>query len=284
MNILKPIYSLGTVILLFIVFQFSVSVFAQSELPTSEMPIRVFHGQYKPFAGDSLIQCPECDKNTYSEETKDTEIFNEKNRPDTLYSWTKIEWARGRFESLQVEKWQGMWRPLFLTRAPLSSYPYGDVSLRIKLRAGIKFKREKTHCEVPVAEAESTIYMFSGMMNEFLICSPKVIESISISTKEHYDEMVRDYLQHKLNPESASYYMRIGNSKDNGFFNSHEICPDSVCYKEEKLISNLKITLQLISNNRSQILFNPDLPAIKRTVKEHFSTTSPIYFNANQLY
>lgn len=282
MDTLKPIRSLLAVSLLFIVFQFSASAFAQSDFPTSEMPIQVFHGPNKPFTGDNLVQCPECDKNTYSEEIKDNEIFNEKNKPDTLYSWTKIEWAQNRFNSLLDDKWEGMWRPLFLTRAPLSSYPYGDVSLRIKLKTGVKFKREKSHCEVPLTEAESTIYMFSGMMNEFVICSPKVIESMSISTKEHYDEMIRDYLQHKSKPQFASYYMRIGNSKDNGFFDSHEICPDSVCYKEEKLISNLKLILELISNNQSQIVFNPDIPVKNRSAKEHFSTASPIYFNVNQ--
>lgn len=283
MDTLKPIHSTWTVNLLFIVFQFSALAFAQIEVPTSEKPIQVFRGSNKSFTGESLVRCPECDKNTYSEEVKDNEIFNEKNKPDTLYSWTKIEWAKSRFDSLLTEKWQGMWRPLFLTRAPLSSYPYGEVSLRIKLKAGVKFKREKSHCEVPIIEAESTIYMFSGMMNEFVICSPKVIESISIATKEHYDEMIRDYLQHKSKPQFASYYMRIGNSEDNGFFDSGHICPDSVCYKEDKLISNLKTTLELISNNQSQIVFNPDVPIKNRSAKEHFNTTSPIYFNVNQL-
>lgn len=95
--------------------------------------------------------------------------------------------------------------------------------------------------------------------------------------------MIRDYLQHKLNPQMASYYMRIGKADDLGFFDSHETCPDSMCYKEDKLISNLKFTLKLIANNGSRILFNPEISQRDKSIDRHFSTLSPIYFNANKL-
>lgn len=241
---------------------------AFAHAPTEKDLVQVWSGSNKPFTGSSQVDPQVCD--VWQAKKGGTEC-----EPDTLYSWSDIKWADVRLQSLQTPEWNGIWRHLFLTRAPISTFPYGNISMRIKLKAGVKFKDSKARCDVPVEEAETTVYVRTSMLSEFIICSPKVIHSISYGTKEHYDEIIRDYSQHKLNPAAASYYYLMSPKFD--LFHTPSV--DSVSYSEASLVNNIKFHFGIIVQQKSVLLFNPDLPEDSKTETEHFKTTKPIYFN-----
>jgi hypothetical protein len=269
-----------------ILFSFGSFQANAQQLPSLKNLVQVFDGLNAPFIGSNLVPCGKCDDPHHEnpltgEFDKENPLNDELYRPDTVYSWMQPENVKSRLDSLNVQTWQGMWRPLFLTRAPLASYPYGSVSLRFKIKPGVHFKRERNHCKVSLSEAETTVYVFAGLMSEFVICSPKVIESVSFAMKEHYDEMIRDLIQHKERPEAASYYMRFSQTGDRGFFNSGDACPDNMCYRESTLMNNLRATLRLILRNQSRLVYNPDTMPSEQTELRHFQTLRPIYFNAD---
>jgi hypothetical protein len=241
------------------------------QVPTMQMPIATWSGLDGPFEGLNLVNPKDCEKSYNG--TQPGEPFSYYCQPDTLYSWTEPSAVDLRIKSLKDSNWGGSWNPLFLTRAPISTFAYGSVSIRIKLKKGVKFKIETSHCEVSAAEAETTVYATNFIVREFLICSPKVIESISYGTKNHYDEIIRDYKQHVTNPQKASFY----------FYESDDIFKTSTIdgrvFSKEKIIANMRKHLSLIENKDSFIIFNPSSATELQTQKEHFLTEHPIYFH-----
>lgn len=137
--------------------------------------------------------------------------------PDTLYSWMPADTLRGwreRFERAAWPRLIGERLPLFTVRDPVSTFGYGSFdhsggfSVRLRLKDGVKFKlwgvnRKAPDCaKLPAAEVDDTVFvhLWGGpnparswgeySVEEFMVCSSRVIRSWSWGTPQNYDEIV----------------------------------------------------------------------------------------------
>jgi hypothetical protein len=113
--------------------------------------------------------------------------FKSKCAPDTLYSWQNFRtFIYDNFKDFETHPFSG-YSQLYTWRTPLGTFGYGSSLIRLKLREGVNFKwikQEERNCKIfPKEETQQTVYVAvlnkgSGM-SEYLLCSPKVVESWS---------------------------------------------------------------------------------------------------------
>lgn len=150
--------------------------------------------------------------------------------PDTLYSWGNWEKIRAIKKYFQSGKQDVRdMRTIYSSRTPLSSFAYGNISIRMKLKKGVKFKfiRPNTRSggyidvvqnrAVPQydfwkghagdhgyrtcsflskEEINNTILINWAVQDDnalldFPICSREVVESWSYGQPEHYEDAER---------------------------------------------------------------------------------------------
>jgi hypothetical protein len=204
--------------------------------------------------------------------------------PDTFYSWgdfDKIAWYK---QNMGDGKWIGeLERPLFTTQSPVGTFAYGNVSMRIKIKATTKVKyiEGSGRCEVLTKkEKQDTMliryFTASGDNNytgvDYIFCSTGPIESWSFGTRAHYDEIVRDYVWIE-NHNFKDYELYI---KDGGVDKFIGLNIDAHDFTEEKLQGNLNLHRQMANLRAGKVFY---APGADQNPDSHFMTRKPIYYN-----
>ena len=213
--------------------------------------------------------------------------------PDTLYSWgsfEKINWYR---QNLKPGKnWSGtLERSLFTVSMPASTFGYGAIPMRFKLKKNTRIKLLKNPsvntCEgylndgsLTQAELKNTIIARYDdsigndlSLFEYIVCSSDVIESWSYSTPEHFDEILKDN-QWKT---TQNYYFWEGYFKKNGVdqYIDADIGDPGVDFSVESFTNRMTALKRFIRSGYGEVISrNPSL-----TRATHFQTAHPIYFN-----
>ncbi len=219
-------------------------------------------------------------------------------QPDTLYSWgdaAKLQWFNDNLGDGKA--WpQRLPRSLFTTATATGTLGYGDYPIRFKLKSGVKFKVARNQgwrCEdfltsglLKESELSTTVVARVEKRNdgfsflEFIVCSPRVIESWSHGTQEALDEMVREYAwitthDHK---EWEGYSKRngvddyISNNVDAGaaLFNTDF---SAGTYARRMWFNRIRAEYGL-----GGVRF-PEKAT--RSTEQHFQTSRPSFFNPN---
>lgn len=211
-------------------------------------------------------------------------VLMEECEGDTFYSWGP------QIKLDNIRKWMGdgdweeSFRPLFMARTPIGSFGYGPVSLRIKLRDDLVWSRSaRAHDSCNSVDRDGkmntafyrTMSMYGSHLLDIIICSPHTVHSWSHGTKEHYDEIIKDYwwtLQSKA--RENLYEMYINNY--NRLLTHSSV--DGKDFRISTLNSYILIHLEKALNGEGEIFVNPAFrDGFYR--EDHFSTEYPIYFN-----
>ncbi len=198
--------------------------------------------------------------------------------PDVLYSWGPKEKVETLAEAMSDgKKWRGSPNPkakvrsgiLFASNSAVSTYMYGPVGVRIKLKPKTPF---------PVLEfggVERAVGYRDSYYQDFGISDSSVIESWSYGTPEHYDEIVRD-LQRISSGKAATLY-RAAPLNSTGLSRIYDIGPiDSRDNNETTLKANLLEMIRMILAGEGRIHYSK---GACRNRAEHFLTDKPSYIN-----
>lgn len=204
-------------------------------------------------------------------------------RPDTLYSWgdeQKFKTLRGLMSG---DTWQKI-RPIYATPGAVTTFNYGPIPLRIKLKPGVKFKATESHYSCGYGgevteEQRETVYYRKDVYKDWVICSTDVIESWSHSLPQHYDEIIKDLRDHRRRPgpENVIYYYYLQNDKKTIF--TDDYLDGRSGFTEKVLKGFLQQFVQRVRENKGEIFYNPKTPSDRRTIEQHFKTDRPLYFN-----
>lgn len=229
--------------------------------------------------------------------TKNTHGFIDPEcQPDTLYSWggfEKLAWFINNLPN------GGPWptkfkRSLYTTQSPVATFGYGRVPLRFKIRPQTKMKLfispSADNCDgfihdklVKKEDLDSTIIVRTELRSggfsfqEYIICSPKVIESWSYLTEEHFDEILKDFrwATTKDYKEWEGYNKSNGVDKliGNGVDSTNEYRTD---FTQGAFNTRLNFIRLLTEAHLGAIHF-PDNE--NSSIEQHFKTSHPNYFN-----
>ncbi len=246
--------------------------------PTSSQPYRL----YAPYDVDKSIgfTVKHCQDASFENHVVKTDAQGELLdgcKPDVLYSWGPM------VKILDLKKFmgdQGTWnsgfRKVFLSHSPLATFGYGDYTIRVKFKKNVRWSRTSvTNCDPNAGAVVHYLPWHPGL--DYGFCSPDAVESWSYGTREHYDEVIKDYLWfkdpvHTQRGEIETY--------DNaGFAQLFQKNWDSHDFSESTLQRYLGLWQTLITQDKGEVFVNPDAPASERTRAAHFKTTRPIYFN-----
>ncbi len=157
--------------------------------------------------------------------------------PDVLYSWQpddEIDW--NAFTRSPLPKGY-----LYTFRTPLATFGYGDVQIRIKLKAGVRFRyisSDQRHCDSYSSEERSSTVFVAYLdwiaATDYILCSPDVVESWSARTlgsrMEAEKEMavleanrsnpIQSYDSYRHFPDRRKYFVDI--SKNSYFMELHD--------------------------------------------------------------
>ncbi|MCM2277684.1 MAG: hypothetical protein NDJ89_06370 [Oligoflexia bacterium] len=203
--------------------------------------------------------------------------------PDVLYSWG----PRAKVDTFQQtirdgKAWAGKPNPgsetsdgtLFLSLSAASTYMYGVVPIRFKLKPkvplhlqrGVKADDLKIPGEVTYRDWE---------YQDYWIADSSVIESWSFGTPEHYDEIVRDILRISSGENAALYHRKeLHGSGIERFFSIG--ATDQNPNNEEKLKATLLEMVRMIVTGEGRIYYSK---GACRNREEHFATDRPSYLN-----
>ncbi|HMQ09798.1 MAG TPA: hypothetical protein PKC21_04220 [Oligoflexia bacterium] len=243
-----------------------------------------------------------------------TAKLDDKCRPEFLYSWgneKKLEelksvagkgkWAHGFAPSISDALSEQDIRVLYMGLTPASTFPYGDVMLRLKVRPDVNFINiESTwyrdnwgaDCsKVPQNIKDNVIVykyrVFDGpampayqVYLEYQACSPRVFESWSHDTKYNYDEIVKDYLwmmfgESWTSEHIAYQYLVDGLSiqqteiYSKGRFHQQSI--DGAYWTKENFTQMLKVQVDRINNKMGEVFYH-------WAGSNHYDYTQPMWF------
>lgn len=205
--------------------------------------------------------------------------------PDTLYSWgnfQKLDYYRKNFKS-NMDWPKFLARDLYLSSSPISTFGYGPIPIRLKLKEGIKYKLQKgssnaLQCK-DLSEVEKLdtliINQWSGIRRtglDYIICSMNLVSSWSFAMPEHYDEMVRElqWIEDHNDTEYELYTKSLGVKELWG------VDLDGFDFSKETFLNYLGMIRQLAEVGGGEIHNNGNSSQI-----DHFKTNYPIYFNPN---
>ncbi|RZA00611.1 MAG: hypothetical protein EOP11_18110 [Proteobacteria bacterium] len=216
----------------------------------------------------------------------------EKCRPDTLYSWgpyAKLEAVAERLSD--STEWKdsansrGMARgALFTSISPISTFGYGPVLLRFKLKPGTSMV--KTDFE----GKQGQVGVRTDAFHDLVIADASVIESWSSGTPEIYDEVVRDILRYKNKQRRTVYRERDLHERGapseaawrekKGIADLYQQATDQNIQDEEGLKLNLLELIRQILANEGGVSF---VKGACTNRAQHFATRMPSYFNPYEL-
>lgn len=204
--------------------------------------------------------------------------------PDTLYSWQSYEnvmkWAKGSTPQkvMPIDF-------LYLWRTPLGTYGYNQLSVRIKLKPGVRFVQiddNNRHCPIDAAKDANSIYISyiprvgQGYM-EYLLCSSGPIESWSYGTPEHEKELKREKDWVSSHDPSQYDSMKRGEN-DQACFYGFSIPDEHNDWSIKRLLSDLDFMRDLVVSGSGRIFYAQGVPQDRA---RHFETKLPGYFNPN---
>lgn len=218
--------------------------------------------------------------------------------PDTLYTWQTPERVDEFRKMFSGPKWSDQFNryALFTHINPVATFAYGYESLRFKLKPNTRFKLVTDHdvegdvCHSLSQEELSVTVLVRNnpSLTDWILCSPGPIESWSVGTRHHYDEVVsstlwyfyesthRDWLPYRrLFPPVSSPLQGVASlfiSDDEGGrkFDGHD-------FDQSQLINNLKTFRYLIDRNIGSVFIRHGSAADEMS---HFATKHPIYWNS----
>lgn len=210
-------------------------------------------------------------------------------KTDTLYSWgdiAKIQALEGQIGG-HLTSWRPI-RTLYATRGPISTFGYGDLSIRIRLRDNVQFRQHNAflRCDLEGDKHKGIVYLRAdGYFSDWTFCDPDVIHSWSYGTPEHYDEIVQELIGHDVALKQNSsvigwveVYSGLHHQKSSIFFDG--TIDDRKNYSRRVLSQNMTTHLRWIENNSQGVVhFNPALNQTEKTREKHFSTQYPTHFN-----
>jgi hypothetical protein len=187
---------------------------------------------------------------------------------DTLYSWGPEVKIRDLERRIGANgPWQGI-RALYSTVSPITTFGYGPLVVRIKLKPNIIF--QASGYQSCAGAQPNTVYVRYDSFADWTICDPSVIHSWSYGTPEIYDEIVREMKKYEATPQSIFYYEQ---GEQGNLFNFAE---DRHKFRKGIFKHNLDLLREIIQNNQGHIYFNPDLPAEEKTRQKHYETRYPL--------
>lgn len=246
--------------------------------------------------GFTFKQCEDAEYKYHLTKNNDGYLVDEC-KPDTLYSWggfDKMQWFKDNLNS--SKSWPSeLPRSLYTVPFPATTFGYGVVPLRFKIKNNVKFKIlispvtnlcenfKANHIADP-SEFKDTIFsrveIFSdgSSFQEYIICSADVIESWSVGTQEHFDEIIRDdsWLR------SEHYYNWEGFYKIAGVDEYLNSTIDSNVSTYATDFSPSTFAERMIFLKAFTVLIPEKIetrPNEKTLGVRHFKTKTPIYFN-----
>ena len=225
----------------------------------------------------------------------DGNYLNSECTPDTLYSWgnyLKLEWFLSNLPD--KENWSGkLLKPLFTVSSAAATFAYGNMPIRIKLKPHTRFRLlvnpPENICENDnpawgISKTETLNTVFSRLVLrpdglsflEHIICGKDVIESWSYGTKEHYDEVIRDYTW--MTTKNYNYWEAYVKYSGVDGFMGINVDPDLkyVNFSPADFKSKIETWRNLSSQGFGQVMMRKN---DNQTQAQHFKTAWPIYFN-----
>lgn len=211
-------------------------------------------------------------------------------KPEFLYSW-------GPKEKLETMKkampdntsWNGSPNPhgedakkqsLFLALTPASTYGYGDISIKIKVKRGTPFPTAYSHVQMQGHDKEDDgVRVRLDDFQDFNLNESAYIESWSYGTPQIYDELVRDLLNAKEKKRAQRYQTPSGETNDfsqkglNVFFDQDA---DEFDFSEKALKQKMLALIKMILNNEGRVHFQS---GTCRNQENHHKAKKPTYFN-----
>lgn len=230
--------------------------------------------------------------------------------PDTVYSWIPAKEADLLFIVLSDPvNWKKSFKELgirngtYAALTPVSTFLYGSVSVRIKLRRFparyfpiLNADRCKNALLNPPRKIKIVGKMLgnAGRSYEIQLCRPDVIESISMAMPEHLTEMENDLRTQIENPAKSYAYLQ-GDSGDRMLDINNEGRPflysysmidqhrepqasqtlDSRIADYAGLVSRVEAMKLSVKKGMGRILVNPFLTS---TAEDHFGSALSTYY------
>ncbi len=200
-------------------------------------------------------------------------------RPDVLYSWGGIAKLKEIQETLPDDQiWTGSPNPsrkqIYTALSPISTYAYGLVQIRFKVRSEIPFIAGSKYGDFPKQVRVATL-----SYQEFIIDDASILESWSYGTPEQYDEIVKDILRISSGKRAQGFYIGPPEERDlsvSGMNRIYGSLADGLAVTEETLKRNLLELIRMILNREGRIHYAQD---VCRSRRKHFLTERPTYFN-----
>lgn len=211
--------------------------------------------------------------------------------PDILYSWQ----AKEKVLDLAKRSTPKDVLPvphLYTWRTPLGTFGYGDVAIRIKLKADTQFAligEFDRDCD-RLPNPENTVYVayLKGMFpekgstdaSEYLICSSNVIESWSYGTEDLLKEMQREatwaeaHETYDFDRYSKSKQIEAG---ENCILRALNL--DGKNNSLETLLRNFAEIIEMVKKSEGGVFY---AAGVEHSLDRHLQTRIPSYFNPHQ--
>lgn len=220
-------------------------------------------------------------------------VLPEECSPDVLYSWgPQIKLDTMKKLMIDKETWSGSpnayyGQPaiLFMSISPISTYGYGEISIRVKLRKSTSF-------ELPsyAASSQNAVYVRTDDdFHDFTTNESNNFESWSYGTPEQYDEMVRDIQRLESNKHAVLYAplydgweggtlpkkkFEEKSGVEKSFYGLGQL--DGHEFTEKTLKQRLLKHIEMILNGEGRIHYQK---GSCRNRDQHFRTKKRTYFN-----
>lgn len=199
--------------------------------------------------------------------------------PEVLYSWGPKIKLENINANLKNENWKMIKanRPRFLwaTMSPVSSYSYGLIPIRFKM------KKHYSIDQMLSSDVSSELSAYENSLMDFIINNANAIESYSYGMPEHYDEIIKDIQQIASKKKSLQYSFNNTYLNLNGMNRVYMSgVPERGDQDEVTLKRNLLEMIRMILNNEGAVIINPSLKMNSIDLRtQHFSSERPTYFN-----
>jgi hypothetical protein len=194
-------------------------------------------------------------------------------RPDILYSWGPAVKMDILTNMVDGQAWSGALNQggqilngtEFASISPVTTFGYGDYLFRFKI------KKTTPYVFSSFGTTVGTIGVRQDMYHDFAIADSGVVESVSVSTPEIYDEVVRDLLRFESGKQVSAYNVAAGTTIDR-LFNQ---LVDGHDQSQTHLENNLLLMIGQILNGQGVLRYNQ---GVCRNHQLTFSTAYPAYF------
>ncbi|MDD4004424.1 MAG: hypothetical protein PHW69_04380 [Elusimicrobiaceae bacterium] len=222
-------------------------------------------------------------------------------RPDTLYSWgpdlkliSFLSCASNPGEACDLAKrskvasqiWKASFpRAIFATVSPITTFGYGDIMFRIKLKPDTRFAflidpPDSSHlCNTlsPDQTADTVIvrnwHIGTLYGLDYIICGTGPIHSWSVGTRQGYEELSRAYNWTRSHRHWIPY---VAEKSDRSILFNRNL--DSNSFSPRHLNKNFALMKKMIEKGEGGVFFSP---GVTKSADAHFSTGMKSYWNAN---